>query len=49
LALVANLVQNGKAVGRILSIVLGIVAVPIVRGVLIINRALTDEGTRYCE
>jgi hypothetical protein len=48
-ALAANLVQSGKAVGRILSIVMGIVAVPILLGVLIIKLSLTDEVTRYCQ
>lgn len=48
-AVAGNLVRSGKAAGRILSIVMGIVAVPIIIGVLIIKLALTDEVSRFCQ
>ncbi|MCA9171397.1 MAG: hypothetical protein KDB23_27195 [Planctomycetales bacterium] len=47
-AIAANLVQSGKAVGRILSIGLGVVAVPILVGIVIIKLALNDEVSRFC-
>ena len=48
-AVTANLVLSGKAVGRILSIVMGIAAVPVLLGILIIKIALNDEVSRYCQ
>lgn len=48
-AVAANLVLAGKAAGRILSIVMGIAAVPVLLGVLIIKIALNDEVSRYCQ
>ncbi len=48
-AAAASLVKEGKSVGRILSIVMGFVTVPVfLLGVLIVKLALSDEVNRYC-
>jgi hypothetical protein len=48
-AVAANLLQQGKPAGRIMTIVVGVLALPLLAlGALVLKGALSDEVTRYC-